>query len=166
MELADPVEVFVVDHGRSTSLVIPASQGGLLRYAYGDWQWYALGHQGVLRAVAALLWPTRAGFGRAVLEGPPSAARVRRQVLSVVEIHALRADRERVLAFERRMEGLYRSRRDTEVQSPWVGMSFVEHPRRYTYFWNSNHAVASWLRELGCETRGPSFSASWRVESR
>jgi hypothetical protein len=39
----------------------------------------------------------------------------------------------------------------------------VHHPRAYTAFWNSNHAVASWLRELGITTRGPSFGANWRV---
>jgi hypothetical protein len=63
------------------------------------------------------------------------------------------------------MEALYDSGRDTEVSNPDTGMSFVHHPHAYTVLWNSNHAVASWLRELGSTTRGASFGAKWRVST-
>jgi hypothetical protein len=159
-----PARAFIVDHGRTSSLVIPASDGGLLRYAYGDWDYYALGKTDLPHGAAALLWPTRGALGRARLQAPTTPESVRLQVTPSHSIHVVHVEQSRVLAFERRMEALYDSRRATEVNNPANGMTFVHHPRRYTYFWNSNHAVATWLRELGCETRGLSFRASWRVE--
>jgi hypothetical protein len=151
---ADPIEVFVLDHGRTTSLAIAASDGGMLRYAYGDWDYYALGRNDFLHGVAAVLWPTQAGLGRGVLEGPPTEASLRRQLTGLEAIHALRVERALGREFERRMEALFDSRRETRVDNHLYKLSFVHHPRPYTYFWNSNHAVASWLRELGCVTRG------------
>jgi hypothetical protein len=160
---SDPVNVFIVDHGRTSSLVVPAPDGDLLRYAYGDWNWYALGRTTIWRGIAALLWPTQSGLGRGDLKGPGTIARVRQQIPFAEHIYSLPVERADLLTFERKMETLYDSRRDTEVSNPSVGLSFVHHPRPYTYFWNSNHAVASWARELGCTTRGLSFGANWQV---
>ena len=44
---ADPVEVYLLDHGRTPSLVLPGGDGGSTRWAYGDWRWYALGEHGL-----------------------------------------------------------------------------------------------------------------------
>lgn len=159
----DPVEVFVVDHGRTASLVIPASSGGMLRYAYGDWRWYALRETGPLHALSILLWPREGALGRAELDSPPTLANVRTHLAQVERVLPVRVGRARVRAFEDEIERLYRSRLDTEVDTPATGLRFVHHPRRYTYFHNSNHMVAAWLRELGCRTRGRPFHSSWRV---
>jgi hypothetical protein len=158
----EPREVFIIDHGHTSSLVIPASDG-LLRYAYGDWAYYALRKNDIWHGIAALLWPTQGALGRGALTGPQTAPNIRQQVGNIGALHTVRVEHARVTAFRRRMEELFRSRADTEVENVPYGMRFVYHPRSYTYWWNSNHAVASWLRELGCETRGLSFHAAWRV---
>ncbi|MGQ0833360.1 MAG: hypothetical protein ACT4O5_00310 [Gammaproteobacteria bacterium] len=162
----DPVEVFIIDHGRTASLVIPSSSGGMLRYAYGEWRWYALRETGPLRALSILFWPKESALGRGGLAGPPTFANVSAQVAGAERVHPVRVERERVRAFEQKIEALYRSRLDTEVETPTMGLRFVHHPRRYTYFHNSNHVVAAWLRELGCRTRGRPFHSSWRVVTR
>lgn len=161
--LSDPIHVFIVDHGRTTSLVVPTPGGRLLRYAYGDWNWYALGNHRWRDGAAALLWPTPAALGRGLLAGPATLDNVRRQVPSPEEILSVPVERARLLAFVARMEAQYAARRDTEVANPDVGMSFVSHPHFYSASWNSNHAVASWLRELGISTRGLSIGAHWRL---
>lgn len=158
----DPVEVYVVDHGRTSSLVVP-SEHGMLRYAYGDWAYYALGQKDLFHGIAALLWPTRSGLGRAELVGTASAETVSTSVPSIQSLHRVRVERARLRAFEQSMEALYAAGREREVENSLAGLTFVPHPRPYTYFWNSNHAVAGWLRELGCLTRGASFLANWRV---
>jgi hypothetical protein len=160
---AEPVEVFIVDHGRTTSLVVPTDRG-MLRFAYGDWSYYALGKKDVYHAIAALLWPTQGALGRSAFAGAPGEQAIRETAPSVLSLHAVRVERSRVSAFEQSMATLYEAGREHEVESKTARLNFVHHPRRYTYLWNSNHAVASWLRELGCETRGASFHASWRVE--
>jgi hypothetical protein len=159
----DPVDVFVIDHGRTSSLVIPSGENAVTRYAYGDWNYYALGKNNLWRGIAALLWPTQSGLGRGLLQGPPIPDRLRAQIASVEQIHSVPVERSRLRAFEQSMEALYEAHRETEVSNPWNGLNFVHHPRPYTYLWNSNHAVASWLRELGCTTRGLSYAASWKV---
>jgi hypothetical protein len=154
--------VFVVDHGRTSSLVIPSNEG-MLRYAYGDWAYYALRKTDPWHGIAALLWPTQGALGRAQLAGPASAESVRTQLGGAHAVHAVRVERASIAAFERRMDALFRSRIETEVENVSYGLRFVHHPRPYTYWWNSNHAVASWLRELGCSTHGLSFHSAWRV---
>ena len=161
---AEPVNVFVIDHGRTASLAIPASDGGMLRYAYGDWRYYALAKDSLWNGIAALLWPTQGALGRGTLEDPPTLVSVQQQVGSIEHVHLVRVAHSSVIEFERNMERLYQSRSDTAVVNVLYGMNFVHHPRPYTYFWNSNHAVASWLRELGCQTRGLAFHSIWHVE--
>lgn len=158
-----PVTVFVIDHGRTSSLVVPSDAGGVLRYAYGDWSYYALGKTDVFHGAAAVLWPTRGALGRSQLAGPPSVDQVRRQVHSIESIHAVQVERASVAGLVRELEDLYHANLATEVTNSAYNMSFVHHPRSYTYFWNSNHEVAAWLRELGCTTRGPSHRASWSI---
>jgi hypothetical protein len=160
---ADPVDVFVVDHGRTSSLIVPAPDGTLVRYAYGDWNWYALGKHTLWRGIAALFWPTPGALGRGILEAPATVESVRHQIPSPQQIHCIPVERARLLAFETKMQAYYQSLDDIEVSNPAEGMSFVHHPHPYTVFWNSNHAVAAWLRELGSSTRGFSFEANWRV---
>ena len=89
---------------------------------------------------------------------------MQQQVGSIEQVDIVRVARSSVIEFERNMERLYQSRSDTAVVNVPYGMNFVQHPRPYTYFWNSNHAVASWLRELGCQTRGLAFHSIWHVE--
>jgi hypothetical protein len=161
-DIREAGHVFVVKHGRSSSLVIPSNEG-MLRYAYGDWAFYALGKTDIWHGIAALLWPTQGALGRGQLTGPESAEGVRTQLGAAQTVRAVRVERARIAAFERRMEALFHSRIGTEVENARHGMRFVHHPRPYTYWWNSNHAVASWLRELGCTTQGLSFRAAWHV---
>jgi hypothetical protein len=159
---AEPVEVFILDHGRTTSLVVP-TDGGMLRFAYGDWDYYALGRKDLYHGIAALLWPTRSALGRSAFSGAQAENAIRENSPAIRSLHALRVERARVSAFERSMAALYEAGREHEVENKTARLKFVPHPRPYTYLWNSNHAVASWLRELGCETRGASFHASWHV---
>jgi hypothetical protein len=164
LHVEEPVTVFVVDKGRTPSLVVPGRTGDLVRYTYGEWRWYALDETGAIRGIAALLWPTQGALGRAVLPGDPTLTTVWQQLPAAEEILPVTVERGRVHAFAQRMEQRYAERRDTEVHAPHVRLHFVHHPRRYTWFWNSNHAVASWLRQLGCETRGLSYRSQWSVE--
>lgn len=137
----------------------------MIRYAYGDWNWYALGRTNLLRGIAALFWPTQGTLGRAELAGPVSIENVRQRVVVEIEhLYPLYVERADVDHLRTRLDQIYYENQATEVVNPAQGLHFVHHPRRYTYFWNSNHAVASWLGELGCEIHGPAFDSRWEVE--
>lgn len=161
---ADPVTVFLVDYGRTPSLVLPAGEDGMVAYVYGDWRYYALRQQGVFDSVAALLWPTQGALGRRSIAGPRDAHTVRTGIGTGIDaLHELEVDREAVERLQMRLDRLFRQGQDTTVDA--YGMTFVHHPRSYTYWSNSNHMTAGWLEELGCDIRGPAFNSSWRVRS-
>jgi hypothetical protein len=161
----DAVAVFLIDYGMTSALVLP-HDGALSAYAYGDWQYYALRNNHAGRGIAALVWPTQGALGRGRLQDPATANAILEQLRGrgaeeLLEIHVAAAAVERL---RQRLDAQYEEHQTTEVENADYGMSFVHHPQRYTWFWNSNHQTAAWLRELGCDVRGPAFASRWRVE--
>ena len=162
---ADPVPVFLLDHGRHTSLVLPAPDGSMTRYAYGDWRFYAERETGMTRAVAAVLWPTDSALGRRHLSGPSTEAAVLAQVrVGVREIHALSVESARAEALRRRLDEVFDVERVRET--PEVDLSFVPYPLAYSLRHNSNAVIADWLVELGAGVNRRPIWAGWRVEGR
>lgn len=161
----DPVEIYLLDHGRTPSLILPAGNDTLLlRYAYGDWRWYALEQKTSGHAVAALLGPTQGALGREEIPGPPGEAAVRAGVAVEIEaLHPIVVGAPEVAALAARLDALFRREIDTLVESPGSGLSFVHHPVPYTFLHSSNRVVADWLRELGCRVRGPALLSRWRI---
>lgn len=163
---ADPVDVFLLDHGDTASIVLPTPEGNLTRYVYGDWNWYALGNTGLLDGVHALFWSSQATLGRRDWAGPPTAEVVRQRI----HAHAIEAlipitvGRNNVERLRSRLDAAHRTGAQ-RAKAERLDIEFVPHDDPYTYFHNSNHRVALWLRELGTEVRGPAFHSRWRVES-
>lgn len=159
----EPVPVFLLDHGRHTSLILPAPDGTMTRYAYGDWKFYAERETGLGHAIAAILWPTESALGRRHLPGPPTEAAVRAQVrVYVQEIHGFSAEAARVLALRDRLNAYF----ETGVvrETPEVDLSFVAYPHAYSLRHNSNAVIADWLTELGAEVSRRPIWAGWQVE--
>lgn len=162
---ADPVTVFVLDHGRTPSLVLPVSRDRMMRYVYGDWNWYALRNTGVGDGLRALFWPTQGTLGRRELSGPARTETLRARIGAdaITHIHGISVGRAEVERLLSRLDAEHRAGRQIAVVEA-LELEFVPHPQRYTYFHNSNHAVAGWLRDLGCEIHGLTFHSRWRVE--
>lgn len=160
----DPAPVFVLDHGRHTSLVVSTPDGRLVRYAYGDWRFYAEGRTSLGRAAAALVLITPGALGRGEFEGPPTSERVRSAVPLVIDsLYRIEVERASVEALRERLDAIF-SAAERELYSPAALLLFVEHPRHYTLRHNSNRVIGNWLQELGCEVRGQRLLANWRVE--
>lgn len=158
-----PATVFVLDHGRHTSLVVPAAEGGLVRYAYGDWRFYAERQTGPGHAIAALLWSTPGGLGRHALPGPATAQAIRAQVpLLITNLYEIEVARERIGVLRAELDAYFETA-DVVVETPEVVLSFVRHPRDYSLRHNSNTALAGWLETLGCRVRGPAILARWKI---
>lgn len=164
--VVDPVAVYLLDHGHTPSLVLPTPSGGLARYAYGDWRYYALEERSIWSGLRALVLPSQGALGYMPLVGPAEdEAAVREQVDVVTEAwFTLEVERSAAYGLHAALQRQYAAERATEVLNLPAELAFVHHPQSYTWFYNSNHAVADWLRELGCEVRGPAFISSWRVE--
>lgn len=156
--------MFLVDYGKTPSLILPVDSNRMVAYAYGDWEYYARRRQGPFESTAALLWPTQGTLGRREIVGPITAETVR---------HGLDAEFQELLEFtveqaavdrlHAKLDRIHEAHASTATSA--YGMTFVHHPKSYTYWSNSNHMTAEWLRELGCEVRGPAFSSWWRVRA-
>ena len=160
------VTVFLLDHGHHSSLVLPTPDGHMIRYAYGDWEYYARADTGLYRGTAALLWPTQGALGRRQLPGPPTAAAVRRQVrVPIVRLYALQVKRGKTARLRRRLNGIFRSNVGTVHYNPLYDLYFVHDPQPYDMAHDSNREVANWLQRLGCRIRGgPVLLSNWKVE--
>jgi hypothetical protein len=158
------VPAFLIHEAKTSSVALPLPDRRFVRYAYGDWNWYALQHQSAFDGLAASLWPTPGALGRAVIDTEATADAMRRALGGAVDVYLLEVDRsasDRLLA---RLEDAHESARRVGPVVQSYGLTFVPDPQKYTYFNNSNHRTAAWLRELGCDVRGPAFGSRWRVE--
>jgi hypothetical protein len=163
---SEPVKVYLINHGYTSSLVLPTNDGEMIRYVYGDWNYYALGNRGLLDAIVALFWPTRGALGRQRIERASDIESLRRQIgVEIQQIHTLEVERSEVEHLGARLDSILESQRERLVVNTANGMEFGQHPQSYNYFHNSNHVAARWLEELGCQVRGPAFSSRWEASS-
>lgn len=145
--------VVVLDHGRHASLVVEDDVGTPIRYSYGDRRWYADEDFSLRSGFAALFRRTPAIVTRIPINAPPEAAAIARASGWVNEnVYGFEVDAKRADALLQRLDQLF------------VGNdSFIAaHPQPYTAFGNSNHRVASWLTELGCDVEPRSPFSRWR----
>lgn len=161
--VAEPARIGLLDHGHHASLILESDDGSMVRYAYGDWQWYALGRTGVLEGIAALLWPTPAGLGRRQLPGPFSPAAVERGVgVPIEDALYLVVDGAYVRRLTARLDRIFQENAPRQTNSELRGMVFVPHPEPYSILHNSNRLVAEWLEDLGCRVEGPTILSDWQ----
>jgi hypothetical protein len=162
-DVAAPSQVGVLDHGQHSSLILQIP-GGMVRYSYGDWQWYALRQTGPIEGISALFWPSEAALGRKELPGPFSPAAVARAVRVAIE-HALyvTVDASDVQLLVGRLDRIYEENHAERVDNAAYDLVFVPYPEPYSMFHNSNQVVAGWLEQLGCRVEGPALFAMWRL---
>ena len=160
----EPRAVFLVDHGRHSSLVIGRSDGDLVRYAYGDWRYYADQDTSLASGAAALLWPTPATLARAQLDGPVEVDVLRGQLrVGIQDIYVFEvagSDADRVMD---KLDALHLEGEAAHQYVAAYDMAFAPHPDPYTVLNNSASVLAGWLESMGVEVDGPAFLASWRV---
>ncbi|HUP66018.1 MAG TPA: hypothetical protein VM557_12150 [Thermoanaerobaculia bacterium] len=165
--VVEPETVVLLSHGRSSSLVLPSADGRALRYAFGDWRFYALGRKGASDAAGALLWPTPAAFGRRETERGHDPMLGLAEHVGIAWDHAfpITVERSAVDALRARLESLFEARIETALFNPGPNLVFVRPLESYSIVNSSNQKVAVWLEELGCEVRGIRLLSRWRVET-
>lgn len=157
-------QVLLVDYGRTPGLVLPAGDGGYDRWVYGDWNYYALRNNSLPRGMMALFLPTQGALGREHFDPPISLESIEGTVAPYAQsVHVITVSADQAAELQQRLSSLFQANRHSLTQRPRSPLEFVHHPSTYTYFNNSNHTTAGWLRELGCRTRGPSFSSKWEI---
>ena len=156
--------VAVLDHGRHTSLVIGLPDGRMVRYAYGDWRWYAEGQTGVAEGYAALFQGTPSALGRRVMAGPLTEETLHQQVRVVIEKTLLiDVDAAAAQRLVDKLDSIAEAGRARMLTNQQVDLDFFPHPVPYSEAHNSNRVVAGWLREMGAEVEGDGLIADWEL---
>jgi hypothetical protein len=156
----EPRAVWLLEHGRHSTLLLTAGDDALHRYAYADWAWYVEGERGAGSAVDALLRRSQAALGHARLA--PGAAPgdvgvgVERAIAFDVEAAA-------VDALLQGLADLFDAAAADALFSASHNLHFVPHPQPYRFGYNSNHMVADWLRALGVGVSGNPAIGRWRL---
>lgn len=156
--------VAVLDHGRHSSLVVGLPDGRMVRYAYGQWAWYAEGDARAGQGLAALTRETPAGLGRRVLPGPLTMEALRWQVrVGIENVLLLDVDAAAAQRLVGRLDAIAEAGRERMLTNAGVDLDFFPHPVPYSQAHSSNRVVAGWLREMGAEVEGDGLIADWRL---
>jgi hypothetical protein len=159
-----PLPVLVIDHGRHTSLVLPDGEDGLVRYAYGDWRYYAEGERGARATFNALFRGTLAALGRRELAGEADPELVTGRIRVKIEhVHLLYVEAAAAERLRARLDAIFAAGEHARLYNQMMDLEFVPYPVPYTYRHNSNRVVAEWLVELGCEVSRKPVLANWRI---
>jgi len=154
--VADPATAYILDYGQHAGLALPAPDGGVVEWFWGDWHYFALGRRSVGSGLRALFASPGSTLGYRPLAGPEAAGAP--AVLPIV------VERARVDALHARLAARHARRREAEVVDG-DGRRFVPDDARYGLGHNSSHMLAEWLRELGVEVRGGGLDARFEVRS-
>ena len=161
----NPVNVYLIDYGRHTGLVLPREEPrSYVEYHYGEWAWFAENRTGPLSSVRAMVFPSRGTLARREHSGTIDEQTLARSYI-FDSLYSLTVGAAEAEALRLRLDERFESEIETETYNPRQAMHFVHDERRYTFWGNSNTVLAGWLRELGCEVRGPALLANWRIES-
>lgn len=160
--VSEPRTVQVLKHGRHSSLLLTAADESRVRYAYGDWAWYVDQQQGLWSGTRALTVPTRAALGRQFIAAAQPGERLATAVgVGIGEVYEFSVEGARVDALLLELDRQFNESKEEPHYSDERKLSFVTHPRPYTFRHNSNHAVAQWLEELGIGIRGNPALGNW-----
>jgi len=164
-DVAQPVTIYLLDLGKSSSLVLPTREGHMVRYAYGNWNWYALGHNGFFDAISALFFVNSATLARRELPGPLDEKHVRQQVgVDIQYIYPLQVDRRNVDCLRTCLDEVFQRHKSTMIFNRDDNFYFVRLGRTYSGWHNSNVVMSQWLEVLGAKVNGWPVYSAWRIE--
>jgi len=158
-------QVFVLNHGRHSSLVLEGADGDLKRYSYGDWRFYAEGQTSFFSGLRALFVPTKSALGRKELPGPATLDNVIKQVnILIINSVTLNAEAMKVDQLKAELDNIYQQNQASKIYRPDFDLYFVHHPNQYHTFHNSNQIIGIWLNQLGSEIHGWPLLSDWQLQ--
>jgi hypothetical protein len=161
-EVRDGVPIVLSQYTWHTRLALPDGTSAFYEYGFGEWSFYGLEKEGFLSGFRAIT-----GLGRGAM-----SRRKLPYTLSESEFSSVAgSNRSAWLYVERRLaEGLrgelerrWQSNEKSRVVRTWDGIPLSRDQAAYHLFANSNHAVADWLRRLGCRVNGNTLSSRFQV---
>lgn len=147
---AQPVTVFLLREALHAGVVFPplAPGGDYVEFGYGDWSWFALGHDAWYHVFATVLWPTQGALGRRPFAARDAAALPRAAWWA--DVTPLQVEAELAKRLHERLQQQFDAGVAAVVQRRDLGFSFVPWDRSYWFVDNCADVAAEWFTELGC----------------
>jgi len=158
----NPTTVYLADYGRHSSLVLPAQDGKYVEWAFGDWNWFALGHTKWNDAISAIVWSPQATLGRRDIPPQPDDESLRRLV-EANRIVKFDVSSDRAAALNNRLQRRFDNDDGTVLHSDYAHLDMVKDPEHYWALNNCNHVTMHWLRELGCRVDGFGILSNFKL---
>jgi len=158
----NPATVYLVDHGRHTSMALPAGRGMLVQYSYGDWAYYALGQNDLGHGICAMLCSRRAALGRRIIGATDDPGQMQAR-LRGVRVTRFQADAGLVQRLRQQLDRRFASQSGRLYFSHQYDTYFVIDREHYSVLHNCNHVTARWLEQLGCQVRGLVMFSDFRL---
>lgn len=160
----EPRSVTLLDMGRHSEIVFPRDDATSTRYAFGEWQWFALGHDNPFRALN-MLGPSVGTLGR---EDIADQATLDSVVATAEYSWTLTLDADKVARVRDELDRAFEEgAKERVVDHAEFNLRFV--PVRYNenlYLLlgnNCNDATARWLRDMGCLVKGSATTANFTI---
>lgn len=158
----DAVKVYLTDYGKHSSIVLPAPAGGYEEYAFGDWDYFALGNTALPVALRALAGSPQSTIGRRHVPEPSDGGTLQ-SILGANRLEEFDASQSLVEMLGNELDARFRHDGDSAFHSDYSGLDHVRDQEHYWAGNNCNHVTAAWLRQLGCEIRGPAIFSNFLV---
>ncbi|WP_414573744.1 DUF2459 domain-containing protein [Nostoc sp. CCY 9925] len=158
------IAVYVLDFYWHSELVLPNSKGGLIVYAYGDWNYFALNKQDFHNGLAALFIPTKGALGRRKFS---NIDQLREMVAKKnAKLLSFEVAQTKAMQLVKSLDKRFMKNIDTLIENDLIGLTFVQEEQKYTILHNSNHELVAWLKDLECQVNGLVMWANFRVHNR
>lgn len=161
--VADPVNVYLTDYGRHSSILLRDPQTNLLtEFAFGDWNWFAINQNTSGDAVEALLFSAGSTLGRRHIDAADNPGDVKDKT-GAYTVQSFPASREKVNRLLTQLEDEFNSHVNSITYNALMQLWFVRTSEPYSAWHNCNHLTTRWLHQLGCETRGLGAFSKFKV---
>jgi hypothetical protein len=161
-EVRDGVPVVLSQYEWHTRLALPDGTRAFYEYGFGEWNFYGLQKEGFFSG-----WRAITGLGKGAISRRklPFTLSESEFALAAGSNRSARLYVKRGLAEDLRgeLERRWQSNADSRVVRAWDGIPVSRDREVYHLFANSNHAVANWLRRLGCQVSGNTGTSRFKV---
>ena len=155
--------VFVADYGYHSSVILPRSEGLMVEYAYGDWNFFAKNEKSWGATFDALFSSDQATLARRVLLRSPYQEGLQ-EAVGAISVVRFDAPRDKVLALDLELSRRFSQDLDSIIYTPAHDSYFVKDAERYSLRNNCNHLTARWLERLGCKIEGTVFGSHFKLK--
>ena len=158
----DGVPVVLSQYEWHTRLALPDGTAAFYEYGFGEWNFYGLEKEGFFSGFRAITGLGKGAMSRRKLPYTRSESEFARVAGSDRSAH-LHVERALAEDLRSELEGRWQSNAGSRVVRAWDGIPVSRDPAGYHLFANSNHAVANWLRRLGCRVKGNTLTSHFKV---